>query len=157
MIKHRAVRVLSELPGREAEVFVEDDGYLAQLRRNLPKPPNPELTFAVVPDGDQRSSMSDEPIANRWPLHFLPTGLDPDRVFRSLRSKPAVLAEALGTDQSQLQRRLDDLEGEDDHDWVNRLGDAYGRAHALTVLATCWANAHVDEAQAFAELVRAGV
>jgi hypothetical protein len=137
-------------------VWGDGQGYMTPLRARLPRPPHPELTFAVVPDGDQRSQMSDAAVPGMWPLHFLPTSEDPDKLFRSLRSDPAALADALHVGQDELVRKLDDLEGEDDHDWVNLLGEKYGRPHVLTVLAVSWAEAHIEEAKAFAALVRAG-
>ncbi len=138
-------------------VWGDGNGYMTPLRSSLPRPPVPELTFAVVPDGDQREEMSDAPIAGRWPLHFLPSRDDPDELFRTLKDDPAALADALGVDEAELQRKLDDLEGEDSHDWVNLLGEAYGRPHVLTVLAASWARTHADESATFAALVRAGV
>lgn len=137
-------------------VWGDGNGYMNQLRSSLPRPPEPELAFAVVPDGDQRGKMSDAPVKGRWPLHFLPSNDDPDDLFRTLKDDSTALAEALRVDQAELQRKLDDLEGEDAHDWVNRLGEAYGRPHVLTVLSTSWAQTHADESVAFAELVRAG-
>jgi hypothetical protein len=137
-------------------VWGDGAGYMGKLRSNLPRPPKPELDFAVVPDGDQRRFMSEDPIPGRWPLHFLPSDEDPDKLFRTLKGNPVALAEALRVDRQELQRKLDGLQGEDDHDWVNLLGEAFGRTHVLTVLATCWADAHVDAAQAFATRVRAG-
>lgn len=137
-------------------VWGDGNGYMTPLRTSLPRPQQSELSFAVVPDGDQRKTMSDAAIPDRWPLHFLPTDKDPDELFRDLRADPVGLANALQVEAAEFQRKLDDLEGEDAHDWVNLLGDSFGRAHVLTVLATRWADAHVAEAQAFAALVRAG-
>lgn len=137
-------------------VWGNGNGYMNPLRNNLPRPPEPELAFAVVPDGDQRGEMSDARIAGRWPLHFLPSHDDPDELFRTLKNDPAALADALRVDEAELQRKLDELEGEDPHDWVNLLGEAYGRPHVLTVLAASWARAHADESATFAALVRAG-
>ncbi|WP_147301836.1 hypothetical protein [Microbacterium sp. AG157] len=132
------------------------NGFMTPLRTSLPRPPKAELAFAVVPDGDQRGKMSDRPIDGQWPLHFLPDTGDPDELFRTLKDDPVALAEALHVDSAELQRKLDELEGEDAHDWVNRLGDVYGRPHVLTVLAACWAQAHPDESVRFALMVRAG-
>lgn len=137
-------------------VWGDGNGFMTSLRGSLPRPPQPELAFAVVPDGDQRGNLSDDPIEGRWPLHFLPETDDPDELFRTLKNDPGALAEALRVDAAELQRKLDELEGEDAHDWVNRLGDAYGRPHVLTVLAACWAQAHPDQSIRFAALVRTG-
>lgn len=138
-------------------IWGEGNGYMTPLRSHLPRPPQSDLAFAVVPDGDQRQEMSSDPIDKRWPLHFLPSDEDPDELFRSLRLDPLGLANALGVDHAELCRRLDDLQGEDAHDWVNSLGNSYGRAHVLTVLATRWADTHPEEARAFVAMVRAGV
>ncbi|WZH35581.1 MAG: hypothetical protein PIR02_12435 [Microbacterium enclense] len=137
-------------------VWGDGNGFMTRLRSSLPRPPKAELVFAVVPDGDQRGKMSDRPIDGQWPLHFLPETDDPDELFRTLKNDPVALAGALHVDSAELQRKLDELEGEDAHDWVNRLGDAYGRPHVLTVLAACWAQAHPDESVRFALMVRAG-
>lgn len=122
-------------------------GYLADLHAQIPKAPDPEVRFALVPDGDQRGSLKAK--AKRWPYRFLPTDLDPDALFRTLKDDAHTLAEALMVDEPTLQRKLDELEGENDHDWVNRLGEAFGRAHVLTVLARLWAKHHEPEAKAF--------
>lgn len=135
-------------------VWGNGEGSLRKLRERMPRPVQPEVAFGFVPDGDQRSKISSKPIAGRWPIHFLPTDQDPDSLFRTLQESPAGLATSLGVDQRELQRKLDAMEGEDDHDWVNLLGEAYGRAHVLTVLAASWAERHLDEASELARAVR---
>jgi predicted ATPase len=135
-------------------VWARGEGDLRKLRARIPRPPQPEIKFAIAPDGDQRGKMSSTPSATRWPVHFLPTHKDPDELFRTLKSDPAELAEWLGADADELRRRLDELEGADNHDWVNGLGETYGRAHVLTVLGARWVMTHPDEAQEFADAVR---
>lgn len=152
LLEH-ADRVLSRTTSL---VWGDGHGFMSPLRNSLPRPPAPELAFAVVPDGDQRTKMSDSPLAGRWPLHFLPTDDDPDELFQTLRSDPNALADALRVDRAELRRKLQELEGEDAHDWVNRLGETYGRQHVLTVLASMWVSAHPAKATAFAALVLAG-
>jgi len=134
-------------------IWGDGEGSLRKLREKVPRPARPEIAFGFLPDGDQRSKMSSSPIAGRWPVHFLPTDQDPDSLFRSLQESPDSLATALGVNQQELQRKLDAMEGEDDHDWVNLLGEAYGRAHVLAVLAASWAESHLDEASALAKAV----
>jgi energy-coupling factor transporter ATP-binding protein EcfA2 len=138
-------------------VWGDGYGYLTVLRDRIPRPQATEIAFALVPDGDQRSRMSDGAVEGRWPLHFLPTDHDPDALFRTLRSDVPTLAIALGVNQTELQRLLDDLEGVDDHDWVNQLGATYGRPHVLTVLAGLWADGHKGDAEEFVARLRAGV
>lgn len=127
-------------------------GYLSELHNQLPKPPEPEIRFALVPDGDQRAALKTKP--KKWPFRFLPTGSDPDALFRSLKDDPTRLATALMVDEATLRRQLDDLEGENDHDWVNLLGENFGRAHVLTVLASLWADSNRDEAKTFSAQIR---
>ncbi|MFD6699399.1 MULTISPECIES: hypothetical protein [unclassified Microbacterium] len=135
-------------------VWTKGVGDLVVLRDRLPRPPRPDVRFAVVPDGDQRDEVSDAEVGGRWPLHFLPTEMDPDFLFRTLKAVPADLARALGVEPGALQRKLDDLEGEDDHDWVNQLGEAYGRPHVLTALASHWASLNPEDAKTFAQAVK---
>jgi energy-coupling factor transporter ATP-binding protein EcfA2 len=127
-------------------------GYLAELQDKIPKPPEPEIKFGLVPDGDQRSALKAK--SKRWPFRFLPTDADPDSLFRTLKEDPARLAGALMVDEPVLQRRLDDLEGENDHDWVNRLGETFGRPLVLTVLSHLWADNHSEGSKKFAAEVR---
>jgi hypothetical protein len=128
-------------------------GYLAELPKQLPKPPSPEIRFAMVPDGDQRGNADFR--QTRWPTHFLPTDEDPDDLFKSLRLSPDELGNALLVDAVAFKLKLDQIQGEDAHDWVNLLGDEYGRPHVLTVLAAQWVAGHSADADAFAAHVMA--
>lgn len=145
------------LSRRTSLVWCTGVGDLTALRGKIPRPPTPEIRFAIAPDGDQRPHLSDKPMSRRWPLHFLPTESDPDALFRSLRGDIELLATSLGVDKGALKRKLESLQGVDDHDWVNELGLAYGRPHVLKVLATCWASLHPDEAQTFSRTVREAI
>ena len=135
-------------------VWTKGAGDLTVLRQRIPRSPTADVKFAIAPDGDQRNEMSDAEVTGRWPLHFLPTDKDPDFLFRTLKVLPGDLARAFGVDPEALQRKLDDLEGEDDHDWVNQLGEAYGRPHVLTALASHWASVNPEDAKTFAQAVK---
>ncbi|MET3511495.1 hypothetical protein [Plantibacter flavus] len=126
-----------------AVIWGNGEGYLGDIMKHLPKPPSPEIRFAVSPDGDQRSKFSAK---GRWPAEFLPSDEDPDELFVSLGDDRGLLAERLGTDAADLDRFMDTLESEDAHDWVNLLGERYGRAHTLTCLARLWVEGHPKEA-----------
>lgn len=121
------------------------EGYLRTLVKTIPKPPNPQVKFAVAPDGDQRDKFVERGV---WPVWFLPTSEDPDDLFRTLGGNPERLAVLLGTTTSELTTFFESLEGDDSHDWVNSVGERYGRAHALTVLAREWVFVHSDIASA---------
>ena len=41
------------------------------------------------------------------------------------------------------------IEGSDPHDWVNRLGDEYGRPQVLQALPAVWAELNPEAASAF--------
>lgn len=154
----RALLVVAdqELSEGTSVVWGDGDGYLVTLRRSMPRPPDPDLEFAFVFDGDQRSAVATS-TPPQWPAVFLPTGDDPDDLFKSLASDVDELAGALGTPRHQLVEILDALEGEDGHDWVNRLADRYGRQLVLIRLANLWARLHPAEATAFLESIRAGL
>ena len=95
--------------------------------------------------GDQRDKFGER---GAWPVWFLPTSEDPDDLFRTLGENPERLAVLLGTTASELATFLEPMEGDDSHDWVNSVGERYGRAHALTVLAREWVLVHSDIASA---------
>lgn len=129
------------------------EGYLRTLVKTIPKPPNPQVKFAVAPDGDQRGKFEE---SGSWPVWFLPTTKDPDDLFRTLGDNPERLAILLGTRATELTTFLESLEGDDSHDWVNSVGERYGRAHSLTVLAHEWVLTNSEIASAcVAELLRA--
>lgn len=137
-------------------VWGDGHGYLVILRRSMPRPPDPDVKFALVFDGDQRSDV--EPSGPRqWPAVFLPTNDDPDALFKSLANQLDELSNALGAPSDQLAEVLDELEGEDRHDWVNRLGERYGRQHVLIRVADLWVRLHPLEAAAFLEDIKAGL
>lgn len=125
-------------------------GGLRALHVNLPRERKPDLRFAMVFDGDQRGT-APEQAGWHWPIGFLPTDRDPDQLFRSLKDSPTDLATALSTTEVELQRVLATLEGVDDHDWVNDLGEVFGRQVTLAALARLWVSAHSDESNAFVE------
>jgi hypothetical protein len=125
------------------------DGYLRQLHNHLPKPPKPEVRFAYVFDGDQRGTV-DETMPARWDEVFLPTKDDPDTLMQGLASEVDVLARRLSTTPERLATFLASIEGEDSHDWVNKMANAYGRPVVLQALPAVWAELHREDAEAFA-------
>ncbi|MGB0970217.1 MAG: hypothetical protein ACPGVG_04550 [Mycobacterium sp.] len=137
-------------------VWGDGVGYLVTLRRSMPRPPNFDVAFALVFDGDQRINV-DRSDSRQWPAVFLPADDDPDALFKSLADQLDELADALGAPSDQLAEVLDELEGEDQHDWVNRLGERYGRQHVLIRVADLWARQHPREAGAFVEEIKAGL
>lgn len=148
-------QVLVELIGlralRETSIVWGDgSGYMEELQRHFPKPPEPAIRFAYVFDGDKRSEVS-ESKSRRWPAVFLPTDLDPDELFKSLRSECTELAQRLHVPVGDLQARMDLLEGKDSHDWVNELAAAYGRPRVLKTLAELWVDTNAGEASAFVD------
>ncbi|NKX92808.1 hypothetical protein HF995_05895 [Sanguibacter hominis ATCC BAA-789] len=151
-------RVLVEVMGQRASretaiVWGDGSGYMVELQRHLPKPPESAVRFAYVFDGDKRSEVF-ESKSRRWPALFLPTDLDPDELFKSLRLEYAELAHRLRVPVSELQARMDLLEGKDSHDWVNDLATAYGRTRVLRSLAELWVDKNSDQASAFVDDLR---
>jgi hypothetical protein len=147
-------RVDRGLARRVAITWGNGHGYLRELVKHVPAPPKPEMKFAFVFDGDQRSAPPDEPEIRHWPAVYLPTEQDPDELFRDLRSSPDELSARLGTDREHLERVLESLEGSDAHDWVNDLGDEFGRPLTLHVLSTLWVEQNAGEAEAFVQALR---
>jgi hypothetical protein len=122
-------------------------GYLRELHKSLPRPARSELNFGFVLDGDQRGTES--ALDHRWPVVFLPTSEDPDALFQAVAGDRARLAHRLGADLTSLQLLLDAIEADDPHDWVNQVGDRFGRPNALRVLATLWVEDNQDSVKAF--------
>jgi DNA-binding MarR family transcriptional regulator len=74
-----------------------------------------------------------------------------------LSAQSALLASRLGIDQGRLQQLIDSLEGEDAHDWVDRIAQEYGRQVTLRLLAQLWCELHPDEALEIVTELRAGL
>lgn len=129
------------------------DGYMHKLQQHLPRPPRPDIRFAYVLDGDQRHRVKD---LGKWKMVCLPTTSDPDTLFAGLAGRVPELAERLGVSQVWLDEHVDSLEGGDTHDWVNDLGAEYGRPRVLATIAALWAEANVEECEAFVEELRLG-
>ncbi len=123
-------------------------GFLRGLQEHVPRTPRPAISFGYVFDGDQRGTV--EPSTDRqWDVVFLPTTSDPDALFWSLRLRPAELAAWLNISVEDLQLQLDRLEGQDVHDWVNQMGDRFGRQRTLSTLAELWCEHHPQEVSEF--------
>lgn len=148
---HRFDRGLAR---RVAITWGNGHGYLRELFKHVPVSPRPEMKIAFVFDGDQRSAPPDEPETRHWPAIFLPTDQDPDDLFKSLRSSPNELAARLSTDRTHLDRVLESLEGTDPHDWVNDLGDEFGRPLTLHALSALWVERNQEEAELFVRTLR---
>lgn len=135
---------------RTSFVWGGGDGYLKELHKHLPRPPKPEVRFAYVFDGDQRGTVGASK-NHRWESVFLPTEQDPDELMRGLASEVERIAEMLYTTESRLRPILSSIEGEDHHDWVNKLGEEFGRPQVLRALPTLWAQLHPDETESFVD------
>lgn len=131
-------------------VWGSGHGYMRKLQGALPRPPQPDIDFALIFDGDQRGRV-DKSANNQWPVLFLPSEADPDSLFKTLSKDPPQIAQAIGADLAQLAEVLDALEGEEPHDWVNALGDRFGRLHVLNALAALWCRTHESDVGAFLE------
>lgn len=129
-------------------IWGDGHGYLRELHKSMPRPARSELKFGFVLDGDQQGTL--DSLDRRWPVLFLPTAQDPDTLFQAaVVADPAKLAGRLGTDETSLRLLLDAIEAADPHDWVNQLGDRFGRAIVLRGLATLWAEANAESAETF--------
>jgi hypothetical protein len=135
-------------------VWGNGSGYMTELQDHFPKPPKSEIGYAFLFDGDKRLEVQPSR-ENRWPALFLPTELDPDDLFRSLRRSVSALAGRLNVPEAELARFLDTLEALNAHDWVNDLGARYGRVRVLRILAELWVESNEELVEAFlAELAR---
>ncbi|MFC8921841.1 hypothetical protein [Cellulosimicrobium sp. NPDC057127] len=136
-------------------VWGNGHGFLRSLHEHLPRPPKPDVRFSYVFDGDQRAGIPGDK-RGRWRAICLPTERDPDALFRSVGDSRSALADRLGSPIEDLSRVLDTLEGLDSHDWVNVLGEHYGRPLVLWALSTLWVEAHREATEAWvADLRRA--
>lgn len=136
-----------------AVVWGNGSGYMIELQEHFPRPPQPEIVYTYLFDGDQRARV-DKSKQNRWPALFLPTDSDPDVLFRTLRSDVPRLAEKLNVPYGELARFLDTKEGADAHDWVNDLGAEYGRPRVLRTLAQLWVDSNPSTVTPFFESLR---
>lgn len=59
------------------------------------------------------------------------------------------MARRLNVPRERLSRFIDLKEGLDPHDWVNDLGDEFGRQIVLKVLAEQWIDLNGDEVESF--------
>jgi hypothetical protein len=132
-----------------AVVWGTGSGYLSKLLQHMPRPPRAEIRFAFAFDGDQRSRNLGES-DGRWPAVFLPTKDDPDTLFKALAAEdPGSLSARLGRSNDEVARYLAAIEGGDPHDWVNDLGDEFGRVQVLAGLAAIWVEQNLSEASQF--------
>ena len=122
------------------------NGDLVSLRSRLPNPSKFEVQFAFVFDGDQWDKT--ESVAGAWPARFLPTGSDPDEMFR-VAHDPAVLASRLAKPVEEIQAFLESIDGEENHDWTNKLANEFGRAQTLTILSDLWVDKNRKSAEEF--------
>lgn len=127
--------------------------YMTAMRPYLPKPPYAEVKFAYVPDGDQRGKI-EKSKSGEWRTIFLPTNQDPDALLKALRKEPETLAHALAIPLNEITRFLDTIEGDDPHDWVNKLGAEYERQRVLHALTALWVSSNKDLASEFVAEIR---
>lgn len=127
-----------------AIIWGKGAGYMGGLQKHFPRPPGSPLTYGYIFDGDQRDEVRASG-ADRWPAFFLPTDDDPDDLFRSCEEDVSQLAYRLNVPVEELTLFLDSIEGRENHDWVNDLGERYGRQKVLRVLAEMWSENHADE------------
>lgn len=134
-------------------VWGNGSGYMVELQEHFPRPPQPEIAYTYLFDGDKRKEVT-ESKQNQWPALFLPTDNDPDVLFQTLRTDVPCLAAKLNVPESELTRFLDTKEGLDAHDWVNDLGSEYGRPRVLRTLAELWVESNEQPVKSFLEALR---
>lgn len=133
---------------RTSFVWGGGDGYLKELHKHLPRPPKPDVRFTYIFDGDQRGTV-DATKRHRWDGVFLPTHEDPDELMQGLAAEVSQIAGRLQTPEARLRPFLASIEGEDCHDWVNKMGLEFGRARVLHILPALWADLHPEETKGF--------
>lgn len=129
-------------------------GYLKELQLHVPKPPQPEIHFAFLLDGDQREDFTPLTGSKKWPALFLPTTEDPDELFKTARNDVPQLAQRLNVSSTELDQFIDGLQGKDVHDWVNDLGEEYGRTKVLRILAEQWVENNPENVNIFLSEIR---
>lgn len=123
-------------------------GDLTKLHKHLPKPPNSVIRFTYLYDGDKRDELP-SPSTNRWPALCLPTDEDPDDLFMQAGGAIDELSIRLHVPTTELASFLDTMEAVNAHDWVNALGNRYGRQRVLRVLAELWADSNESAVSEF--------
>lgn len=129
-------------------VWGNGSGYMVELQSHFPKPPVPGVSYVYLFDGDQRKLVKKSK-SGRWPALFLPTNDDPDDLFKTSRDHVDDLALRLNVPIEELKAFLDSVEAFDPHDWVNDLGDRYGRQRVLRTLAESWVERHSGAVDSF--------
>lgn len=117
-------------------VWSRGQGYMVKLQDHLPVPPRPAIGHICLFDGDQRSKVQ-RSNSRQWPALFLPTESDPDSLLKDAADSHA-LASRLGISADEITREIQAREGMDPHDWVNQLGDRFGRPRFLAAVAEVW-------------------
>lgn len=123
-----------------------DGGVVTALR--LTETLEGNLRFVAFLDGDIRGKLPDD-VARSGA--FLPGNIRVERAFREMNAKsPEKLAELTGN--PDLSAILASLEGDDDHDWFEKLAKelAWSKAHLFQVLFGIWIRdtANLDAAKA---------
>jgi energy-coupling factor transporter ATP-binding protein EcfA2 len=143
------------LPLVSSVIWGKGAGYMVTLQEHFPRSVASQFFYTYVFDGDQRAKVS-KSNKGRWPALFLPTTSDPDQLFLTNGDNTNELAIRLNVPEQELKLFLDGKHGLDAHDWVNDLGDKYGRQKTLRVLAEMWVENHAPLADAwYRELVKA--
>ncbi|WP_140449463.1 ATP-dependent nuclease [Curtobacterium flaccumfaciens] len=123
------------------------NGELVALRSRIPHPARFAIQLTFVFDGDQWDKTTS--VEGAWPARFLPTGGDPDAMFRDAVNAENLSAR-LDVPVEQIRAFLGSIEGQEDHDWTNKLGEEYGRNRTLAALADGWVSEHETECVEFA-------
>lgn len=133
-------------------VWKNGQGYISRLAESIPPPrPNQWTRFLMVLDGDQ----ADKPIADGWPVLYLPGKGDPSELIFELRGDVMALARIFGVGEFEMSRALTELEGFDSHDWVDALAARYGpRVPALRMLCKLWMELNSGPADEFRHALR---
>lgn len=135
----------------------DGQGYLNVLSKTLPRTKHTPVRFALAYDGDQRPAAAHAggPSAKNWPKLYLPDAVSPDALLRTTRTTPEALAAALGCDLTRLKVVLSDLEGSEDHDWVEGICTRFGpRVGSLRTLCQLWVQQNEAAAKAFCDAVK---
>lgn len=132
--------------GTIAVIWGNGHGYIRKIREALPKPPRFPVSFVFVFDGDQWNAVEQD--STKWPSRFLPTDEDPDALFRQAFNLQD-FAGRVGESADLVEAFLPSIQAEENHDWVNKLGDRFGRLATLTILADTWVAAHKEAVEEF--------
>lgn len=137
-------RVAPDLSRTFQIIDMGSNGEVISALNSFPRQAN-WLSIVGILDGDQRGT----DISTAWPCGFLPGDSGPEVLLRST-ADPKRLGELLARDIVEVRFALAELEGRDDHDWLEEFPRLMSVSYesAVVALTNCWLDSALTLGQA---------